>query len=73
MDAARVLPVLGAVLFALPVIWSGNPFRAGSTAGGGLYLFAVWAGLILGAALISRRLGRIGAAETPPAEEDEDG
>lgn len=77
MDAARLLPMVGGVLFVLPVFWSGDPFRAGSTAWGGLYLFAVWAGLIAGAALLSGRLGRIAAEEAPPPPappgEEEDG
>ena len=51
-DAARLLPVLGALLFFLPTLWSG----ATTTAQGVIYLFAVWAALILGAALLARRL-----------------
>lgn len=76
MDAARLLPLAGIVLFLLPVIWSANPFRAGSTAGGGLYLFAVWAGLIAAAAIFGHWLARIAAEETPadlPPPEEEDG
>lgn len=74
-DAACLLPLAGGILFAMPVIWSGNPFRAGSTAGGGIYLFAVWAGLILAAALFARRLGGMAGAEppAPPGVEEEDG
>lgn len=72
LDAARLLPFAGAVLFALPVTWSGNPFRAGPTAAGGLYLFAVWAGLIVAAALFSRRLRRVIAEETPPPPPEEE-
>lgn len=79
-DAACLLPLAGGLLFAMPVVWSGNPFRAGSTAGGGLYLFAIWAGLILAAALFARRLGRMAGAEAPPGPlsdppgfEEEDG
>ncbi len=56
MDAARFLPLLGAVLFAVPLLWPkpGDPAEAGeavtmSTAL--FYVFGVWAGLILLAAL----------------------
>lgn len=54
-DAARLLPILGAVLFAFPLVW-GVEGGAGSTAARGLYLFAVWFCLILAAALIAPRL-----------------
>lgn len=52
MDAARLFPVLGAVLFALPVLWA----EGSSTAGGVLYLFGVWGVLIGSTAYLSRRL-----------------
>jgi hypothetical protein len=56
MDAARILPVLGLVLFLLPALWRqpGEP----NTAGEAVYLFAVWALLILAAALLARPLRR---------------
>ena len=52
MDAARLLPVLGALLFAVPLLWP-----AANDAGGAApvptsrairYIFVVWALLILG-------------------------
>lgn len=60
-DAARLLPILGAVLFALPVMWTGPAGASdASTARGGVYVFAAWAALIVAAALLSRGLGRDG-------------
>ena len=56
-DAARVLPVLGALLFLVPLLWAPAETAAPDTAPGGLYIFLVWAGLILAALLLSRRLG----------------
>lgn len=56
MDAARVLPWLGLALFLLPVLWSAG--AAPGTARVGVYLFAVWAGLIVAAALLARPLSR---------------
>jgi len=57
-DAALVLPIAGLVLIAPPAI---NLFLADVTVFGapliGVYLFAVWALLILGAQRLSRRLG----------------
>jgi len=54
MDGARVLPVLGFVLVLLPVLWTSGG-RQG-TAGEATYLFLLWLGLILAAALLSRPL-----------------
>ena len=51
MDAARLLPVFGTFLFLLPVLWAGGQSR-----GGYIYLFAIWIGLIVIAAVLSRRL-----------------
>lgn len=53
MDGARVLPVLAFVLILLPVLWT--PSGMG-TADEALYLFAVWLGLIVVAAALSRPL-----------------
>ena len=54
MDAARLLPLLGALLFALPLLWPGPKTDAtdGGVAtvamsGAIIYIFAVWAVLII--------------------------
>ncbi len=61
MDAARLLPVLGGFLFLLPVLW--QPGTTGhNTAVEGVYLFAVWAGLILLARLFAPGLAAVDAA-----------
>lgn len=71
-DAARLLPLLGALLFCLPLLWAPQKTPAADTARGGLFVFAVWAGLIFAAFLLSRRLGsepptrRLGEDEEPP-------
>jgi hypothetical protein len=57
-DLALILPAVGAMLFLPPIAQifeidgriGGVPFTV-------VYLFAVWAALILGAAALSRRLG----------------
>ena len=51
-DAAKLVPVVGIVIFLMPVLWAGN----GSTSGGLLFLFGGWAILILVIAILSRRL-----------------
>jgi len=60
-DAARLLPVLGMVLFLLPLMWASD--GAGTTARSGLYLFGAWGGLIALSFAISLRLARIVRAE----------
>ncbi|MGB3148303.1 MAG: hypothetical protein WBA91_11190 [Paracoccaceae bacterium] len=55
-DVARALPLLGLALFFLPLLWSPADTARPDTAYGGLYLFAVWAGLVVGAFLLSRGL-----------------
>lgn len=51
MDAARLLPWLGAFLFGLPLLWS-----APETAAGLRYLFGAWLVLIVLSFALSRRL-----------------
>ena len=65
MDAARLLPVVGGFLVALPILWRPAETPGGETAQGVVYLFTVWALLIVAALVLARRLA--------PALEDEDG
>lgn len=54
-DAARLLPILGAVLWTIPLLWGGqgdDSPRANTV----IYIFVVWVLLIVLAAVISMRL-----------------
>jgi hypothetical protein len=67
-DAARLLPVFGLAMILLPLLWS--PVATGSarvTAWEGVYLFAVWAALIIIAAILSRALAPGDAAKPDDA------
>ena len=66
-DAARLLPVLGMILFGVPLLWGGDPEHMTRTTRVMLYLFLVWAGLAGLAALISHKLDR-DAGKGPRAE-----
>ncbi len=60
MDAARLLPILGAVLFLVPLLWpqpdpGAEPMR---TSVAFVYVFGIWAALILVSGLISRSARR---------------
>lgn len=62
-----MLPFLAVVLLAPPIILIFSaPLRVGGVPLIVLYLFGVWAAVIVAALLLSRRLA--GAAEPPPDE-----
>ena len=67
-DAARLLPLFGGFLILLPILWSPATTRFRDTAPDGIYLFAVWAGLIVLAFLLSRHLR---ADDAGPADADD--
>ncbi len=71
IDALRLVPVLGALLFTVPVL--GASGHAGSSFGGALYLFLSWALLILLTALLSRRLARLSPDPDEPGSSAEPG
>ncbi|WP_445808751.1 hypothetical protein [Yoonia sp.] len=55
-DAARFLPVLGAVLWVIPLLWATDGPEAPSKSSMLTYIFAIWLVLIGLAALLSRLL-----------------
>lgn len=55
-DAARTIPVFGALVFMLPLLWTGRGSEAGNTGSAGLWLFFAWFILIVATGLLSRRL-----------------
>jgi hypothetical protein len=69
-DAARLLPLLGGFLVFLPVLWQPAATSTRDTAADGVYLFAVWAVLIVVAALMARGLGDTAEDEPMGAEDD---
>lgn len=58
-DAARLLPVLLAVLVAVPAYWLAETEAAGrmGTRSVGIYLFAIWGAAVAAAALLALALG----------------
>lgn len=60
-DAARLLPVLGALLLAIPLLWSGqSEGDTVSTSSAITYVFGVWILLILGTVIVALGLRRKG-------------
>lgn len=67
MDGARMLPVLGAFFVLLPILWVPADGAGQNTARDGVYLFAVWAALIVLARLLAP-----GLVADEDSEEEED-
>jgi len=66
-DAAKLLPLVGFVLLLLPVLLQ-------TTNDALIYIFSVWALLILAVGLVSRRLSRTEAqSPTDPAQDPQTG
>ncbi|MEY1555897.1 DUF6611 family protein [Yoonia sp. R2331] len=60
-DVLRMVPVLGVVLWLLPLLWPGQD----ATGDALQYVFGVWIVLIVLAALLSRRLRPDAVSESP--------
>ncbi|MEM9707692.1 MAG: hypothetical protein AAF871_02795 [Pseudomonadota bacterium] len=54
VDVGRVLPVIGAVLFLLPMLWAGSM----GTGAGLIYLFTIWGLLIVAVFVFATVVGR---------------
>ncbi|MDR9392979.1 MAG: hypothetical protein RI571_01505 [Roseovarius sp.] len=65
-DAARLLPLMGAFLFALPLLWQSDD-KTALTTHVIFYLFCVWLGLVALAGVISRHLN----SDTDTRDRDE--
>ncbi len=73
MDAAKMLPVLGAVLVMIPALWLPATTPEPDTAHGMVYLFGVWFFLVLAAFGLSRGLAPALEAEEKPEGAGEEG
>ncbi len=69
-DAARLMPFVGGFLFSLLLLWepASGPRDLARDA---IYLFLVWAGLILFTAFLARRLSGDPAADDPAGSGDD--
>lgn len=67
-DAGRLLPIFGLLLLILPALGQSDAGGAGQTA---IYLFVVWALLIVAAAALAPSLSRT-ESEAEPAEDSVD-
>lgn len=59
-DAATILPFAAAALLAPPLIWIfAGPTEQGRVPLIVIYIFGIWAAIILAAFLLARRIGRL--------------
>ena len=73
-DAARLLPVLGLVLFFGPSFIRGDaPASEEPLSGWLIYYFSVWLGLIVVAGFLSRALMRSDRSDAAPTDPDRAG
>jgi hypothetical protein len=63
MDAARLMPLLGTLLFAIPLLWPTGSEQGVMTSRAILYMFGVWALLIV----VTIRLSYV-LRQLPPAD-----
>lgn len=63
VDVIRMLPVLGALLWLVPLLWPSDTRGGVSTSEAIIFIFVVWAGLVLAAALLARALARGGMGD----------
>ncbi|SHI79340.1 hypothetical protein SAMN05444000_10378 [Shimia gijangensis] len=56
IDMIRMLPLIGAFLWAVPLLWPSGKDSATPTSLAIIYLFAVWLGMVLLGALLARLL-----------------
>lgn len=66
-DAARLLPILGLLLFSVPLLWPAGADDGAVTSNAIKYVFGVWAALVLAAFLLSLRLEDTSDAAAPSA------
>lgn len=54
VDLIRMMPVIGALLWAVPLLWETGPEGGVTTSRALVYVFLVWFGLVVVTALLSR-------------------
>ncbi|MCF7699820.1 DUF6611 family protein [Loktanella sp. M215] len=65
-DVARMLPVAGAVIWLLPLMWTRPAGQTGGMAAAVVFVFAGWTLLIVLTAVVSRRIRVDSATDVSP-------
>ena len=75
MDAVRLLPLLGLVLWMIPLLWPSAGDPSGATVPMSralLYIFAVWAVLIVASGALWLRIRKLPQKDEPSVDERPD-
>lgn len=67
IDMIRMVPVIGALLWAIPLLWPSGPDSEVSTSVAIIYLFGVWLGMVVLSAILARLFK---VAEAQPGQKD---
>ncbi|MEP2533829.1 hypothetical protein [Shimia sp.] len=63
VDTIRILPLIGALLWAVPLLWPNQSEGAVSGSDAVIYIFVVWFGLVIVGAMLSRAVSKGGVNE----------
>jgi len=55
-DVARILPLVGVLLWAIPLLWPTDGAEVATTGTAAQFIFVVWFVLIVACAIVSRRI-----------------
>ena len=70
-DAARLLPLVGLFLFLLPKFWQAKAVDGAGAARDVVFIFVIWAALIIATAVLSVRLSQPDAADSSRGASDD--
>ena len=70
-DAARLLPLVGLFLFLLPKFWQARTADGAGAARDVVFIFVIWAALIVAAAVLSARLTQPDGTDPPRGAPDD--
>ncbi|WP_037310505.1 hypothetical protein [Ruegeria halocynthiae] len=71
-DAARLLPILGAALIAIPLLWPGGSSEKGVPLSSAIfYIFACWAALIVASLIFGFAARRMAASDETDSDTDQ--
>ena len=68
MDAARLAPLLAAILWAVPLLWPRQGAEAMPTSTSIIYIFGVWLAMVGVSLVLSRRLTEADDDTTTPRD-----
>ncbi|MGX9350719.1 hypothetical protein ACS3QZ_05930 [Shimia sp. W99] len=65
VDTIRILPVVGALLWSVPLLWPTGEESGVATSDAIVYVFVVWFGLVVAGAFLARAVAKGNVGEDP--------